>query len=134
MKAVGKDRLVLDLSCKKTELGYRIVTDRWQKVTEEQVDEALLERLSAYCDEFLVHAVDVEGKANGIETELAGLLGAWGKLPVTYAGGVHSYEDLKILKELGNNRLNVTVGSALDLFGGKLEWKKVLELCNMDKS
>ena len=134
VKAVGKDRLVLDLSCKKTELGYRIVTDRWQKVTEEQVDEALLERLSAYCDEFLVHAVDVEGKANGIETELAGLLGAWGKLPVTYAGGVHSYEDLKILKELGNNRLNVTVGSALDLFGGKLEWKKVLELCNMDKS
>ena len=93
-----------------------------------------MERLSAYCDEFLVHAVDVEGKANGIETELAGLLGAWGKLPVTYAGGVHSYEDLKILKELGNNRLNVTVGSALDLFGGKLEWKKVLELCNMDKS
>ena len=134
VKAVGKDRLVLDLSCKKTELGYRIVTDRWQKVTEEQVDEALLERLLAYCDEFLVHAVDVEGKANGIETELAGLLGAWGKLPVTYAGGVHSYEDLKILKELGNNRLNVTVGSALDLFGGKLEWKKVLELCNMDKS
>ena len=133
VKEVGKDRLVLDLSCKKTTSGYRIVTDRWQNVTEERVDEALLERLSAYCDEFLVHAVDVEGKAEGIETELAGLLGAWGKLPITYAGGVHSYDDLKLLKELGKNLLNVTVGSALDLFGGKLEWQKVLELCNMDK-
>lgn len=128
-EAVGKDRLVLDLSCKKIGQGYRIVTDRWQNVTEEYVDEALLERLSGYCDEFLVHAVDVEGKSNGIEAELAGLLGAWGKQPVTYAGGVHNYDDLRLLKELGNNRLNVTVGSALDLFGGKLEWRKVLSIC-----
>ncbi len=127
--AVGKDRLVLDLSCKKTAEGYKIVTDRWQKITEEYVNEELLERLSGYCAEFLVHAVDVEGMANGIETELAGLLGTWGKLPVTYAGGVHSYEDLRLLKELGRNHLNVTVGSALDLFGGKLEWKKVLDIC-----
>lgn len=126
---VGKDRLVLDLSCKRTPEGYRIVTDRWQKLTEEQVNEALLERLAGYCDEFLIHAVDVEGRAEGIEEELAGLLGAWGKIPVTYAGGVHSYEDLRILKELGRGRLNVTVGSALDLFGGTLDWCKVLEMC-----
>ena len=98
-------------------------------MTEEYVTEALLERLSEYCDEFLVHAVDVEGKASGIEAELAGLLGAWGKLPITYAGGVHSYDDLRLLRELGKNRLNVTVGSALDLFGGKLEWRKVLGIC-----
>lgn len=127
--AVGRDRLVLDLSCKKTPEGYRIVTDRWQKLTEEQVNTAMLERLSGYCDEFLVHAVDVEGRAEGIEEELAGLLGTWGKIPVTYAGGVHSYEDLQLLKKLGRGRLNVTVGSALDLFGGAMEWRKVLEIC-----
>lgn len=126
---VGKERLVLDLSCKRVGDSYRIVTDRWQKVTEEEVDEALLDRLSSYCDEFLIHAVDVEGKARGIEQEIAGLLGKWGKLPITYAGGVHNYRDLALLKELGRNRLNVTVGSALDLFGGEMEWKKILEIC-----
>lgn len=127
--AVGKEHLVLDLSCKKTEKGYMIVTDRWQKMTLEQVDETLLERLSCFCDEFLIHAVDVEGRAQGIETELVRMLGQWNGLPITYAGGVHSYTDLSLLKELGNNRLNVTVGSALDLFGGTMEWRKVLELC-----
>ena len=128
-RAVGKDRLVLDLSCRKTEHGYMVVTDRWQKMTSEQVNEGLLKRLSGYCNEFLVHAVDVEGKAQGIETELVRLLGQWNGLPITYAGGVHSYEDLTMLKGLGNDRLNVTVGSALDLFGGTMEWKRVLELC-----
>lgn len=127
--AVGADRLVLDLSCRKTPDGYLVVTDRWQKLTAERVDGALLDRLADHCDEFLVHAVDVEGCANGIETELAGLLGSWGRRTMTYAGGVHSYEDLRLLRELGRNRLNVTIGSALDLFGGKLEWKKVLQLC-----
>ena len=91
------------------------------------LDISLMEKLSGYCDEFLIHAVDVEGKASGIEKELAAMLGAWGKIPVTYAGGVHSYEDLSLLKELGRNHLNVTIGSALDLFGGKLEWDKVIE-------
>lgn len=128
-RAVGKDRLVLDLSCRKTAQGYMVVTDRWQKMTSEQVNEGLLERLSGYCDEFLVHAVDVEGKVQGIEVELVRLLGQWNGLPITYAGGVHSYEDLTMLKKMGNDRLNVTVGSALDLFGGTMEWKKVLELC-----
>lgn len=123
---VGKEHLVLDLSCKKIGDEYRIVTDRWQKVTDEVLDVNLMEGLSAYCDEFLIHAVDVEGKANGIEKELAAMIGQWGKLPVTYAGGVHSYEDLALLKELGKNHLNVTIGSALDLFGGKLEWEKVI--------
>lgn len=131
-QAVGKERLVLDLSCRKTPEGYRVVTDRWQKLTEESVEEALLERLSGYCDEFLIHAVDVEGKAEGIEEELAALLGGWGRKVMTYAGGVHSYEDLRLLKRLGRDRLNVTVGSALDLFGGELEWRKVLEICGED--
>ena len=129
-EAVGKEHLVLDVSCKKTKVGYHVVTDRWQKMTEEKMDIVLLERLADHCDEFLVHAVDVEGKSEGIERELAVMLGEWGRKPVTYAGGVHSYEDLRLLRELGKNRLNVTVGSALDIFGGKLEWKKVLELCH----
>lgn len=127
--AVGKEHLVLDLSCKYSEQGYLVVTDRWQKLTEERVDEALLDKLADFCDEFLVHAVDVEGKSEGIEEKLVKLLGDWGKRPVTYAGGVHSYEDLELLRELGQNRLNVTIGSALDLFGGKLQWEKVLEAC-----
>lgn len=126
VKAVGKEHLVLDLSCKKVNGEYRIVTDRWQKVTDEVVCYSCMDRLSEYCDEFLIHAVDVEGKANGIETELVELLGKWQGVPVTYAGGVHSYKDLNLLKKLGKNRLNVTIGSALDLFGGKLKWEKVM--------
>ena len=126
---VGRERLVLDLSCRKKDEDYYVVTDRWQKMTEEKVDEALLERLSEYCDEFLIHAVDVEGKSRGIEAELAAFLGDWGKKTMTYAGGVHSYEDLELLKKLGKDRLNVTIGSALDLFGGKLSWRKVSEMC-----
>ena len=93
------------------------------------MDAELLERLADYCDQFLVHAVDVEGKARGIERELAALLGQWARKPVTYAGGVHSYEDLRLLREYGRNRLNVTIGSALDLFGGTLEWEKVMKIC-----
>lgn len=133
VKITGKEHLVLDLSCRKREDGYYIVTDRWQKFTEEKVTEELLERLSVYADEFLVHAVDVEGKAAGIEKELAELLGNWQKLPITYAGGVGSMEDLRQLQELGKNRLNVTVGSALDLFGGDMEFEKVLSICGIDK-
>lgn len=129
VKAVGKEHLVLDVSCKRTGEDYRIVTDRWQKMTDEKMNDELLDRLSGYCDEFLIHAVDVEGKADGIERELAERLGKWGKCPMTYAGGVHSYEDLRLIRSLGQNRLNVTVGSALDLFGGTLVWEKVLEEC-----
>ena len=89
----------------------------------------ILSRLATYCDEFLIHAVDVEGKNSGIERDLAEMLGRYEGIPVTYAGGVHSYEDVRLLGELGRGRLNVTVGSALDLFGGKLSWKKILREC-----
>lgn len=133
VEETGREHLVLDLSCRKKEDGYYIVTDRWQKFTEEKVTEELLEKLSAYADEFLVHAVDVEGKAAGIEKELAVLLGKWRKIPITYAGGVGSMNDLWELKELGKDRLNVTVGSALDLFGGTMEFEKVLSFCGIDK-
>ena len=134
---VGKERLVLDLSCRWREeagvdAGYYIVTDRWQKFTEEKVTLSLLNKLKDSCDEFLIHAVDVEGKANGIEAELVQMLGEWGEIPVTYAGGVGSFADLEQLKVLGQNRVNVTVGSALDLFGGEMEYEKVLEYVKKD--
>lgn len=127
VNAVGKEKIVLDLSCRKKGDEYYVVTDRWQKFTKEVLNEQLLERFKGYCDEFLVHAVDVEGKASGIEKTLVKLLGAYGKIPITYAGGVSSYQDIKEIKELGNNHLDVTIGSALDLFGGKLSFEKVLE-------
>lgn len=126
--AVGKEHVVLDLSCKYIkDDGYYVVTDRWQKMTKEKVSLELLDHLANYCDEFLVHAVDVEGKQEGIQKELVKLLGEWGKLPITYAGGVHDWSDLQAIKELGKNHLHVTIGSALDLFGGPLEYKEVLE-------
>lgn len=125
--AVGKEHLVLDVSCRKKDGKYYVVTDRWQKFTEEIMCETLLEELSGFCDEFLIHAVDVEGKADGIEEELVQLLGSWGKIPITYAGGVGSFKDLEKLKELGRNKLNVTIGSALDLFGGPMAYDKVLK-------
>ena len=127
--AVGKSHLVLDLSCRKKDDSYYIVTDRWQKFTDEVITEELLDELSQYCDEFLIHAVDVEGKAGGIEKELMSLLGNWGKIPLTYAGGVHSFEDLRLIKELGHNRVNVTIGSALDLFGGSMKFEDVIAFC-----
>ena len=130
MQAAGKKHLVLDVSCKRVGEKYLVVTDRWQKRTEEVVDEALLEKLSAYCDEFLIHAVDVEGKAQGIEQELVKTIGSYTGNPITYAGGVHSMEDLVLLKKLSRNRMNVTIGSALDLFGGSMRWEDMLSVCS----
>ena len=127
VKAVGKENLVLDLSCRKKEGQYYIVTDRWQNYTDVVLDEKSLDYFAGYCNEFLIHAVDVEGKAAGIETKVAALLGDWGKLPATYAGGIHSFEDLEQLKLLGKGKVDFTIGSALDLFGGKLEFKRVVE-------
>ena len=129
-RETGRERLVLDVSCRQREGAYYIVTDRWQKFTREQVTAELLDRLSEYADEFLVHAVDVEGKASGVETELVKLLGSWNKIPVTYAGGVGNFTHLRQLRELGQNHLNVTIGSALDLFGGDMPFEKVLEFVN----
>lgn len=127
VRAVGREHLVLDLSCRRRDDAYYVVTDRWQTFTEEQVQPALLDRLAQYADEFLVHGVDVEGKSGGIERGLVSLLGDWSGLPVTYAGGVGSFADLEELRELGKGRLDVTIGSALDLFGGSMSYRQVLE-------
>ena len=126
----GKEHLVLDLSCRKKGEDYYIVTDRWQKFTDVKLTEDVLSELADYCDEFLVHAVDVEGKAGGIEADIAALLGNWDGISATYAGGVSSFEDLRKLKELGRNKVDVTIGSALDLFGGERPFSKVLEEIN----
>lgn len=128
--AVGKEHIVLDLSCRNRDDAYYIVTDRWQKFTEVAVTKEILGELSQYCDEFLIHAVDVEGKASGIEIGLAGILASYEGLPVTYAGGVGTLKDLLLLKEVGRNRLDVTVGSALDLFGGSIKYQQVLQICD----
>lgn len=124
--AVGRKHIVLDLSAQKYPEGYVIMTDRWQVKSDIVINVALLEELSLYCDEFLVHAVDVEGKNRGIEQNLVKTLADYRGIPVTYAGGISSYEDMKVLRKIGNNRINMTVGSALDLFGGRLEFKKIV--------
>lgn len=115
---IGKKRLVLDLSCRRKGDEYFIVTDRWQNFTKVALNEQTLAFFAGFCDEFLIHAVDVEGKCDGIEEELAAKLGRWVTIPTTYAGGVRSLDDLRLLKKLGLGRLDATIGSALDIFGG----------------
>lgn len=117
-KLVGPRHLVLDLSCRRREDGYYIVTNRWQTFTRERISRSLLDDLSKYCSEYLIHAVDVEGKCLGIERPLVAVLGKWARLPITYAGGIHSMEDIQTIGQLGNNGIDFTVGSALDIFGG----------------
>lgn len=123
--AVGKEHVVLDLSCRKKDDKYYIVTDRWQTFTNVVLDEAILEKLSGYCDEFLVHGVDVEGKASGIESELIEILSKETKIPVTYAGGISSLEDLEKIREIGKGKIDFTIGSAMDLFGGKIPYQTI---------
>lgn len=118
-EAIGPERLVLDLSCRSKGGDYFIVTDRWQRFTREKISPDLLADLSAYCCEYLVHAVDVEGKCSGIESDLVELLAAWSELPITYAGGIHTQADLDLIETIGRGHIDFTVGSALDLFGGK---------------
>lgn len=122
---IGRERLVLDLSCRKRGEAYYIVTDRWQRFTEERVTPELICGLADSCDEFLIHAVDVEGKQNGVERELLQMLGTVFGVRMTYAGGIRSEEDIRLLAELGQGRVDFTVGSALDLFGGALPYEKL---------
>ncbi len=126
VERVGRNRLVLDLSCRRKGNDYYIVTDRWQTFTREKVTTALLDSLSGAAHEFLIHAVDVEGRCRGIEEPLVEMLGAWGRIPVTYAGGIHTLEDIRRIAEIGRGRLDFTVGSALDIFGGsQLVYKEI---------
>ncbi|HEY2329441.1 MAG TPA: phosphoribosylformimino-5-aminoimidazole carboxamide ribotide isomerase [Verrucomicrobiae bacterium] len=137
VKTIGKNKLVLDLSCRKknvafglcpnqsshrldatTESKYFVVTDRWQKFTELEVNAGTLQKFSSYCAEFLIHAVDVEGLCRGIDGELVEKLGQWTPIPMTYAGGANSLADLEVVTKLGGGKVDLTIGSALDIFGG----------------
>ena len=130
---VGPKRLVLDLSCRERDGTYLVVTDRWQNFTDFEVTPTHLDQLAGYCAEFLVHGADVEGQCNGIQTELVQRLGLWASrqdvnTPMTYAGGIWSLDDIKSMQRLGNGKLNFTVGSALDIFGGKsLTYREVVD-------
>jgi phosphoribosylformimino-5-aminoimidazole carboxamide ribotide isomerase len=115
---IGREHLVLDLSCRKRAEDYFIVTDRWQKFTEHTISAQTIEQLAAHCAEFLVHAVDVEGLCRGIDGELVEKLGQWSPVPVTYAGGANSIADLETVTRLGRGKVDLTIGSALDIFGG----------------
>jgi phosphoribosylformimino-5-aminoimidazole carboxamide ribotide isomerase len=118
VRTIGRDRLVLDLSCRQRGADYFVVTDRWQKFTELTVNADTLRQFSSYCAEFLIHAVDVEGLCRGIDRELVGKLGQWSPLPMTYAGGANSLADLETVTRLGGGKVDLTIGSALDIFGG----------------
>ena len=118
VKKIGREKLVLDLSCRKRGENYLVVTDRWQKFTDMTVSRETLGQLSDQCAEFLIHAVDVEGLCRGIDSDLVRDLGAWTTIPTTYAGGASSLTDLKEVTRLGQGRVDLTIGSALDIFGG----------------
>ena len=126
-EAVGKEHIVLDLSCRRKDDDYYIVTDRWQKFTDVKVDMKTLEKMSEYCDEFLIHGVDVEGRGNGMDEDLVKLLSEWDRTPITYAGGISTAEQIENFEKISNGRLDFTIGSALDIFGGNLKYDIVKE-------
>jgi len=136
LAVVSPQELVIDLSCRKVQTGgYRVTTERWQTISRTAVDEALVTSLEGRCAEFLVHAADVEGLCQGVDAELVALLGSVSNLPCTYAGGASSLNDLALVERLSSGRLDLTYGSALDLFGGHqvrydecLEWNRARKL------
>lgn len=116
---IGAKQLVIDLSCRRTATGWTVAMNRWQTLTDLDVTPATLDRLAASCDEFLIHAADVEGLCGGIDQDLVKLLGSWADRPMTYAGGVATMADVDLVDTLSGGHVDVTVGSALDIFGGK---------------
>jgi len=125
--AVGKARLVLDLSCRRRGKSYFVVTDRWRKFTEVEVNASTLEMFAESCSEFLIHAVDVEGKQAGVDEELLAVIAAGSPLPATYAGGIRDLADVAKVESSGAGKVDYTVGSALDIFGGKLPYRTLVE-------
>jgi phosphoribosylformimino-5-aminoimidazole carboxamide ribotide isomerase len=126
---VGRDKLVIDLSCKARAGKWFVVTNQWTVFSDFEVNEENVRELEKYCGEFLIHAVDVEGKRTGIQEELVKRLAEWVRIPTTYAGGARSIEDLELFNRLSGGRLDITIGSALDIFGGKLPYEQVVAHC-----
>ncbi len=128
--AVGAEHIVLDLSARKRKNHHYVVTDRWQTYTSQRITPELFYELEGYCDEYLVHAADVEGQAAGIDDEVLTVLAQYeGKNAITYAGGISSYEDIEHIREISNGKINITIGSAMDLFGGDLNYETVRRMC-----
>lgn len=127
VEAVGKERLVIDLSCKSKDGKWYVVTNQWQQFSDFEVNQQNITELEKYCDEFLVHAVDVEGKQSGIQQSLVRDLALWTTIPTTYAGGARSLEDIRLFEQLCQSKLDLTIGSALSIFGGALPYESALE-------
>lgn len=126
IREVGKERLVIDLSCKAKDNKWYVVTNQWNLFSDFEVNQKNIEELESYCDEFLVHAVDVEGKQSGIQQSLVSDLAKWTSIPTTYAGGARSLEDIQLFAKLSNRKLDLTIGSALSIFGGHLPYEQAL--------
>ncbi|MCR8656392.1 phosphoribosylformimino-5-aminoimidazole carboxamide ribotide isomerase [Paenibacillus endoradicis] len=126
LDVVGKDRLVIDLSCKSKEGKWFVVTNQWEQFSDFEVNQQNITELEKYCDEFLVHAVDVEGKQSGIQQSLVRDLAQWTTIPTTYAGGARSLEDIQLFEQISQSKLDLTIGSALSIFGGALPYESAL--------
>ncbi|KAG8850407.1 Enzyme that catalyzes the fourth step in the histidine pathway [Serendipita sp. 411] len=116
----GKERLVVDVSCRRRDDKWIVAMNKWQDMTDMEVNQESLDLLSEYCSEFLIHAADVEGLCQGIDQELVTKLGEWVKIPTTYAGGAKEIGDLDLVDKLSAGKVDLTFGSALDIFGGSL--------------
>ncbi|WP_084822402.1 HisA/HisF-related TIM barrel protein [Bacillus sp. SA1-12] len=126
---VGKGKLVIDLSCKQKNGKWFVVTNKWTTFSNFEINKSTIREIEKYCDELLIHAVDVEGKRTGIEEDLVKQLTEWVKIPTTYAGGVRSIKDLEKFLKVSNRKLDITIGSSLDLFGGDLSYSEVVRFC-----
>ena len=129
VEAVGKEHIVIDLSCRIRDGKWFVVTDKWTKFSSFEVNTESIAMIEGYCDELLIHAVDVEGKRSGMQEDLVRDLAAWTSIPTTYAGGVRSLEDLEKFKTIGQGKLHITIGSALSIFGGDLPYEHVVNYC-----
>ncbi|CAN7552109.1 phosphoribosylformimino-5-aminoimidazole carboxamide ribotide isomerase [Paenibacillus sp. LjRoot153] len=127
VEAIGKEKLVIDLSCKEKDGKWYVATNQWKQLSDVEVNQKTIRFFEQYCDEFLIHAVDVEGKQSGIQQSLVSSLAEWVTIPTTYAGGARSFEDLKLFRQLSQGKLDITIGSALDIFGGKLSYDEVVQ-------
>jgi len=116
--AIGKERLVVDVSCRRRGNQWFVAMNKWQDITDMEVSQESMNMLSEYCSEFLIHAADVEGLCQGIDTNLVSNLGQWVAIPTTYAGGAKDLSDLALVDQLSGGRVDLTYGSALDIFGG----------------
>lgn len=129
VEAVGKEHIVIDLSCRKRDGKWYVMTNKWTTFSDFEVNEETVPYIEQFCDELLIHAVDVEGKRSGMQEELVKDLARWTTIPTTYAGGIRSMDDLKKFEELSDGKLHFTIGSALDIFGGALAYRDVVEYC-----